>query len=203
MCSGTFLEPIPLPSDKIVLYEISDGLNYIHSEKLVHHNIKPQNILISSYGHIKISDFGLNKKAKSSYADTRSWMAPELLNSMSNSSTNHTAVEMEGSSESDLFSAGCVFFYFVTRGIHPYGESDVVENIRQNKRVNIASIVCLFQLSINNWPINLMLYLELNNDHFAVDIINGLTQHKKGDRMSLEKVLNILGIRTVFGVHLY
>ena len=124
-----------LPSDKIVLYEIADGLNYIHSQKLVHSNIKPQNIMISCYGNVKLSDFGLYKKASNN--DTRSWMAPELLNYITD---NPNEIEKEVSPESDIFSAGSVFFYFVTRGIHPYGESDdVVENIRQGKQVNIGS----------------------------------------------------------------
>lgn len=39
--------------------EIILALEYLHSKGLVHRDIKPDNILINSNGHIKIADFGL------------------------------------------------------------------------------------------------------------------------------------------------
>ncbi|WVO17133.1 hypothetical protein L204_104823 [Cryptococcus depauperatus] len=39
--------------------ELSDGLNHIHSNGVIHFDIKPANILISSTGSLKIGDFGL------------------------------------------------------------------------------------------------------------------------------------------------
>jgi serine/threonine protein kinase len=43
-----------------------------------------------------------------------------------------------GSSSIDIFSTGCVIFFYVTRGKHPFGEADTVtSNIVQNNPVNI------------------------------------------------------------------
>lgn len=39
--------------------EICLGLAYIHSKKVVHRDLKPDNILIDSFDHVKIGDFGL------------------------------------------------------------------------------------------------------------------------------------------------
>ena len=108
--------------------------------KLVHRDIKHDNILISSNGRIKLSDFGLCKETSTNHTfsvsgplkGTRFWMAQELLNVPSNNST-----PIRGSIKSDIFSAGCVFFYFVTRGIHPFGDEDSVQgNIRAGNIVN-------------------------------------------------------------------
>jgi serine/threonine protein kinase len=69
LCAGTLGDVIDktyngpaLPSDSRVLYEITNGLDYIHSKKLVHRDIKPENILISTAGKMKLSDFGLSKQ---------------------------------------------------------------------------------------------------------------------------------------------
>ncbi|WWC72255.1 uncharacterized protein I206_106217 [Kwoniella pini CBS 10737] len=42
-----------------IIRELSDGINHIHSNGVIHFDIKPANILISSTGSLKIGDFGL------------------------------------------------------------------------------------------------------------------------------------------------
>ncbi|WVQ83675.1 hypothetical protein IAT38_005818 [Cryptococcus sp. DSM 104549] len=42
-----------------VIRELSDGINHIHSNGVIHFDIKPANILISATGGLKIADFGL------------------------------------------------------------------------------------------------------------------------------------------------
>ena len=41
--------------------EICLGMLYLHSKMIVYRDIKPENILIDSEGHIRIADFGLSK----------------------------------------------------------------------------------------------------------------------------------------------
>lgn len=126
------------------MYEVADGLDYIHSKKLVHRDIKPGNILISLKSQIKISDFGLSKQintqgicSMSGLKGTALWMAPELLseNTVSKATPN-----------SDIFPCGCVFFVFLTcenenGAFHPFGDMlnnhiDLQVNIRDGNPVN-------------------------------------------------------------------
>ena len=158
LCAGTLedvcnrsveYEGPALPSNTTVLYEIACGLNYIHSMNLVHRNIKPSNILISlTYPVlIKISDFGSSKPIdyeglfKNRGVDsTEHWRAPECLLTLKK-------MGERGSAKSDIFSAGLVFFYFITRGVHPFGDPYpsgddpwlVAKNISENNPVNLAS----------------------------------------------------------------
>ncbi len=37
------------------------GLSYLHSQKVVYRDIKPENILLCQDGHVKIADLGLAK----------------------------------------------------------------------------------------------------------------------------------------------
>ncbi|KAH8904909.1 hypothetical protein BR93DRAFT_757482 [Coniochaeta sp. PMI_546] len=76
-----------------VLYQVANGLSYLHSLRIVHRDLKPQNILVNMGKNGKprllVSDFGLCKKlegGQSSFgattahaAGTSGWRAPELL----------------------------------------------------------------------------------------------------------------------------
>ena len=68
-----------------IIKDIADGLCYLHSMGIIHRDIKPQNLMRSSSGTIKIIDFGLAKiqdKLQSSnqstrFAGTEVYMSPE------------------------------------------------------------------------------------------------------------------------------
>ncbi len=155
LCAGTLTDYCEkkyngpeLPPDDIVLYQIANGLHYIHSRNLVHRDVKPDNILISMTTPVqmKLSDFGFVKKIspqgtftqQSGLKGTLNWMAPEMLELMDDSITELP----HGTIQSDTFAAGCVFFYFLTGGKHPFGNSVTVPgNVLQNKPGNLIEVV--------------------------------------------------------------
>ncbi|KAL3084436.1 hypothetical protein niasHT_035238 [Heterodera trifolii] len=119
-----------------LLRQATDGIAHLHSIKIVHRDVKPKNILINGVAkgppRVKISDFGLCKTVKlghnsiskvSGVVGTEGWMAPELWDSTA--SVTYAI---------DVFSLGCVFFYVLTEGEHPFGDSNVrLYNISMNK----------------------------------------------------------------------
>lgn len=161
-CPGTLEDVFEDSSDKFpgvkenlnhvtVLEQIAEGVKYLHSLKIVHRDIKPQNILVApvkkrrakkvnpddKYAvRMLISDFGLCKRLEndqSSFrattanggAGTSGWRAPEVLNDDSNRRATRAL---------DIFSLGCVFYYVLTGGGHPFGdrylkESNIIRGI--------------------------------------------------------------------------
>lgn len=79
---------IRLPLETIVSYvkQVADALQYAHNEKLIHRDVKPENMLLGRRGEILLSDFGIALLAQSSryqnvqdMAGTMAYMAPEQI----------------------------------------------------------------------------------------------------------------------------
>lgn len=58
----------PLPIEKIVDFslQIASALEHAHVKKIIHHDIKPHNIIITLDGHLKVTDFGLARAVSTS-----------------------------------------------------------------------------------------------------------------------------------------
>ena len=52
---------LPFSTIQLIIAETLLAVYYLHSINIIHHDIKPENILISKDGHFKLSDFGLSK----------------------------------------------------------------------------------------------------------------------------------------------
>ena len=52
---------LPFTTIQLIVAETLLAVNYLHSKNIIHHDIKPENILITKNGHFKLSDFGLSK----------------------------------------------------------------------------------------------------------------------------------------------
>nr|WP_043845944.1 Stk1 family PASTA domain-containing Ser/Thr kinase [Arthrobacter crystallopoietes] len=103
-----------------LLDPVVEGLAAAHSAGLVHRDVKPENVLMSSDGRIKVGDFGLAKAASTTsntgtLIGTVAYLAPELV-------TGSPA-----DARSDVYSVGIMLFEMLT-GTQPF-TGDVPINV--------------------------------------------------------------------------
>ncbi len=79
-------ELVPLASIVTYVRQVADALNYAHQQRLVHRDVKPENMLVGRHNEILLSDFGIAFVSQSSryqgthdIVGTVSYMAPEQI----------------------------------------------------------------------------------------------------------------------------
>ena len=145
-----------------ILRGIMSGLEHVHELHMVHRDIKPSNILLSQAGVAKIADMGLGRRLEGKDASfetltvgSSGWQAPEVLNCQSMSQ------------KIDVFSLGCLIYFCVTNGEHPFGS-------RFERDVNIAS---------GNYDVDLLL-----DAPEAFDLITQMIEHDPSRRPALSDI---------------
>lgn len=106
-----------------IAIQVASGLEIAHNNQIVHRDIKPQNIIISREGKVKVTDFGIAKSI-SSNTNTADAMG----------SVHYTSPEQArggySDAKSDIYSLGIVMYEMVTGRVPFDGETTVVVAVK-------------------------------------------------------------------------
>lgn len=113
---------------------IADALKYANEMSLIHRDIKPDNMLVTEKGVVKLSDMGLAKATDEDMSMTQSgtglgtpyYMPPE-----------QAADAKHVDHRSDIYALGCTFYYFLT-GELPFKGTSAMELIMAKTKGTFA-----------------------------------------------------------------
>ncbi|XP_046473750.1 cyclin-dependent kinase 1 isoform X1 [Neodiprion pinetum] len=120
--NGRLMEPEVVKS---YLYQITQAILFCHQRRVLHRDLKPQNLLIDKNGVIKVADFGLGRafgipvRVYTHEVVTLWYRAPEVLLG----STRYSC-------PIDLWSIGCIFAEMATKKPLFQGDSEIDQLFR-------------------------------------------------------------------------
>lgn len=158
---------LPERLTKFLITQILAALRHLHFKNIVHCDLKPENVLLSSaepFPQVKLCDFGFariigEKSFRRSVVGTPAYLAPEVL---LNQGYNRSL---------DMWSVG-VIMYVSLSGTFPFNEDEDI-----NDQIHNAA----FMYPPNPWK-------QISPD--ATDLINNLLQVKMRKRYSVDKSLS-------------
>ncbi len=160
--------PLDEQSLLMVAHELTLSLEYMESFNLVHRDIKPNNILLSFQGEVKLTDFGLAKQKEDDkvtitenvFKGTPDFVSPEQIEGQKYLSI-----------ESDVYSLGATL-YFAATGELPFKGNTVIETL--NNHFNIVPS-----------PVH-----KVNSKYTKdfSDLIKKMLAKKKNDRITISKL---------------
>ncbi|KAF0373010.1 kinase-like protein [Gigaspora margarita] len=143
--------------------QIADALDYLQEKNVIHRDMKPENLLLSENGDVKISDFGLaihapnqQRSRRMTFCGTLDYLAPEMV-----MSTGHDG-------KIDSWALGVLCYEFLV-GEPPFADMDS----EHNTRVRIAGV-------------DLKLPHDISSE--AKDLITSLLQYEPEQRLAVKQV---------------
>jgi len=117
-------EDAPYPEIVAWLVEVCRALSYVHSRQIIHYDLKPQNVMVTPDGRVKVFDFGVaaGRPAAGDCAvrGTHYYMAPELSD-----------IDAQRDHRADLYSLGIMSFQLLCRRL-PFAGRSAVDWLQQH-----------------------------------------------------------------------
>jgi len=110
-----------LPMDDVLqwIHDAAEGLEYASRHGIIHHDVKPGNIMLDADGNAKIGDFGIARQQNDSSQDQDFYGSPLYI------SPERVSTGKEDCS-GDIYSLGATFYHLLT-GIPPFQHENLEE----------------------------------------------------------------------------
>ena len=136
----------------LILYQIFCAVNHLHSNGVVHRDLKPDNLVVKSNGcKVKLIDFGLaitsqsantnsdsaQNRRLSSYVYTRWYRAPEVV------------LLADYTTKADMWAIGCIFAEMILRRVYLPGTDQIDQWVQISSRFGLPDFNLFEKLSKN------------------------------------------------------
>ncbi|TNV72020.1 hypothetical protein FGO68_gene9610 [Halteria grandinella] len=180
--------PYTINEVKVIMRQLLQGLQAVHSIGLMHRDLKPANILIDKEGTLKLADFGQTRVVDSSFlytldVGTKWYKAPELL-----------LGNKKYTEKMDMWALGCILVELLDGCPLFAGSTDFDQIAKIGNLLGKPDPACLSETSAKlqfpDWPIkDLKEYFGGSISDDAIDLIKKLLVYNPSKRISVEEFL--------------
>ncbi|XP_023943752.2 cyclin-dependent kinase 1-like [Bicyclus anynana] len=187
--AGNFMDPKTVKS---YLYQLNSAILYCHQRRIMHRDLKPQNLLIDKTGIIKVADFGLGRVCISGKMYTHEvvtlwYRAPELL-----------LRSKQYSCPIDVWSMGCIFAEMLSKQVLFRGDSEIDQLLSIFRILGTPTEVTWPKASYlpdfkHTFPYYAPIDLKdvvLNLDEDGLDLLKNMLVYNPSERIIAKYVLN-------------
>ncbi|XP_060068650.1 cyclin-dependent kinase 1-like [Ylistrum balloti] len=188
--SGQFMDKMLVKS---YLYQIMQGILFCHQRRVLHRDLKPQNLLIDNKGIIKLADFGLARafgipvRVYTHEVVTLWYRAPEILLGCQRYST-----------PVDIWSIGCIFAEMITKRPLFHGDSEIDQLFRIFRTLTTpteedwpgVTNMPDYKPTFPNWRTNQLASAVKQLDNTGLDILQQMLIYDPAYRISAKRALN-------------
>ncbi|EGC30115.1 hypothetical protein DICPUDRAFT_41903 [Dictyostelium purpureum] len=190
-----YMDSVPTLSPPLIksyLYQLLKGLAFSHSHRILHRDLKPQNLLIDRQGALKLADFGLARavsipvRVYTHEIVTLWYRAPEVLLGSKSYSV-----------PVDMWSVGCIFGEMLNKKPLFSGDCEIDQIFRIFRVLGTPDETIWpgvtklpeYVSTFPNWPGQPFPKIFPRSDPLAIDLISQMLQYEPSKRISAKMAL--------------
>ena len=184
---------LPKKKYKSLMYQLIKGLNYVHKLKILHRDLKSENILVSDTGVVKIGDFGLARGFGLPISVFRNDVVSLWYRSLDILLGNE-----QYTTSVDMWSVGCIFAELVTGQVlfQGYSNEQQIQKIMETlgtpdpKKIPLYGELPGFKGEFDQYPAIPLKRICPSLDADGLDLLGKLLEYDPEKRIKAADALN-------------
>ena len=183
-----------------MMYQMAEGLLYVHNKGYAHRDIKPDNIMLMKDGTVKYIDFGITCLKKCEFnvcndncrsgAGTLIYLPPEFFNGRSQD-------KLAASQAHDIWSLGVVFYELANRA-YPFDAFEIVTDASGNRQtVYLPQDLIMDAISTKTYPSKYPLSTVKYNENITNFVIDSMLMRDWYGRPTAQDLYNYINSEMV------